>query len=172
MRILPVLCLALLVTTAARADEAQDEASIRQLYKQADAALAQRDVNGMLAMVAPDFVSVDEAGRTEDLATMRSNLVEILGELSGATARTDIVLLVVKGDRAWVTAKGVATLTYAALPGHPAMPAIGITQIDVDDWTRTAQGWQLTRDDVVMQRSQREAIGPAGPPKPEAAAAQ
>ena len=159
MRVVSLLLASLLIAATAQAGEPEDEAAIRQIYRDWDAAVMRHDVNGVLAAHASDFVQVDTEGVRHDFESLKRVTPGQLTQFSKATSDTDVVEVVVKGDRAWATMKTQAKLWVPLSPDRSAK--IGLDEvpiiakvIGVDDWSRTPQGWQTTRTRLLMQTSE------------------
>ena len=136
---------------AAQADPARAaRAALQAIYQKQDAAYSRLDPDAALIDYAPDYVDIDANGTRAGLAETRRAQREAFADMTAFHAQTTIQSMTVVGDVATVHVmdNDVATETDASSP-QPLHWTIYLT--GVDTWKKTAQGWRLTRSQLVSQ---------------------
>lgn len=154
--VFPALLLALLlpICTLRQASASPASDAIHAVYARLDAAYDRRDVPGILALYAPDFVRY-EASSTQNLAQTRQRLVDGLAETQTAKAITRIKSLTVKGDQVEATVVQRVDVTFPK-PLPDLLPPYFKVEVSQETWRRTASGWLLTKtSDAPLRRELR-----------------
>lgn len=151
MRALVTVCLALLLSPAAHADEATDRATILRTYDQLRASLAQQSVAPLEAAYARDAIVVNANGTQEPHIPARSTTIQFGGGKRQERSDVRVVRLGVGPDMA---------LAVVSLRIGMSVPAGGAARYNMEvvtdtlhDWRRTQDGWRIVRETIISNSS-------------------
>lgn len=153
--IVSLLVLALSPCGAAEVASSSDGSAIRALYARLDSAYARRDVPGVLAFYAPDFVR-RENDVTQNLAQTRQRLADDFEGAQSVKAITRIRSLSVHGGQAEALVRRRVDLTLPKpLPDLP--PPYFVVEVNQETWRKTPDGWRLAAvQETLLQRLLRK----------------
>lgn len=131
---------------AVRADTRAIQQQLQAEYMKADAATRTKDIKGLMARYLPDFkLKVSDKrilGRekVQDLLSWQFVATKKINQLTFT-----IQALTVKGDTAYVTVKQTESLVVVL---SKVEHVIASSQISVDTWVKTSNGWRLKYQEV------------------------
>ena len=121
---------------------ADDHADLRQVFEEGYAAMksamAKRDVAALSSMLAPDFVSTDVSGQTENAAQMINELGKPPVD-SRRISKTTIVTVKLKGGVAFVEQSYDMKTTKAAADG--SVQNVELKTVSEDTWVKPSGVW-------------------------------
>lgn len=148
-----VFLLALALASRLPAQESTSSVSeaLRAAYTHLDAAYDRRDVRGILALYAPNFVRDDSRG-TQNLAQTRQRLTDDFAGTQSVRATTRIKSLMVHGNQAEAAVtRRVDVILTKPLPDLP--PPYFVVEVNQETWENTPNGWRLTAMGATPLRS-------------------
>ena len=140
-----VAAVLLALSVRARSDAASDAKKwIQAAYNRENAAAIRRDVDGVLADTAPDYVSVSPRGGSTPLRLIKPRLRPLLEAMRVKRATTRVTKVVLKGPEAHVaTTEHVVAVLANPETQRPANLVIDSTTESV--WVRGGKGWLKKR---------------------------
>jgi len=126
--------------------ETAAESSLRALlegrYAAMKSAMANRDQQAVAALLAPDFLSVDVAGKSENASQMLQEIAALPKDPNKASDTT-IVSVKLSGDTATVDQRYHMTTTKAGADG--AQHAVELVTLSTDTWIKSGDAWLLQK---------------------------
>lgn len=116
-----------------------DEAAVRQQYKEFDRLLVDRDLDGVTALMTPDVV-FESGGKKHKLVEWRRAFDSQVRSLVSSTTRIDAMQ--VQGKNADVKTWCVQKYNNLQMEGTDAKKFI-IRTGAIDRWVKTPDGWRL-----------------------------
>lgn len=139
--ILVLAALAALVPSA-RADDAQK--AIQAQYDKRSAAAAKKDVEGSVAINAPEFVTIGLKGDKRTTAQIKPQLTQVFASIKSYTITTKITKCVVKGDSATVTTQDTVVIV-----GKNTQESEATSE---DTWTKKSGQWLRTQNKLLTSK--------------------
>lgn len=139
--ILVLAALAALVPSA-RADDAQK--AIQAQYDKRSAAAAKKDVEGSVAINAPEFVAIGLKGDKRTTAQIKPQLTQVFASIKSYTITTKITKCVVKGDNATVTTQDAVVVV-----GKGSQESEATSE---DTWTKKGGQWLRTQNKLLTSK--------------------
>lgn len=135
--------------------------AIQSIYDRQDRAAAHKDLGGVFAQTAPNFLAIDENGQTISLAQAKANIEQLFSQAQSVTSTTTIAKFRVVGNRAYVTAKSRDVVVFTD-PNTGQAGKVTVDDVSVDTWERFGRTWLQTRSHDISQAVHRDE--PASPP--------
>lgn len=149
-----VLLLSLLAcTVAASADKTADaKKAIQAAYNAENAAAARKDLKGIFASYAPDYVEVSQTGRTTTLTEEKTKARQALSLVKSAKANSVIQKIKLKGKQAVVSVKEHNELVVDnPRTGQPAKMVID--SVSEDTWTKSGKSRLKKRSKTISEKA-------------------
>lgn len=127
--------------TAARADDGVS-AVLEGRYAAMKNCMAAHDARAIAALLAPDFISVDVNGQTEDGARMIQEVIALPTD-PNKTSRTTLQSVQVSGDTAVVVQRYDMKTTKISPDG--ASRNTELVTVSTDTWVKADQTWLIRR---------------------------
>lgn len=141
-RLLSLLLLVLTSSFCETAGASPASCAIRAAYARLDAAYNRRDVPGVLALYAPNFLQHDSHG-AQNKAQTRRRLIDDFGGTKAVKAVTRIKSLIVNGGQAEATvARRVDVVLPKPVPN--LLPPYFVVEVSQETWQKMPDGWRLT----------------------------
>jgi ketosteroid isomerase-like protein len=139
--ILVLAALAALVPSA-RADDAQK--AIQAQYDKRSAAAAKKDVEGSVAINAPEFVAIGLKNDKRTTAQIKPQLTQVFASIKSYTITTKITKCVVKGDSATVTTQDAVVVVGKGTQESEATSE--------DTWIKKGAQWLRTQNKLLTSK--------------------
>ena len=139
--ILVLAALAALVPSA-RADDAQK--AIQAQYDKRSAAAAKKDVEGSVAINAPEFIAIGLKGDKRTTAQIKPQLTQVFASIKSYTITTKITKCVVKGDSARVTTQDAVVVV-----GKGSQESEATSE---DTWIKKGGQWLRTQNKLLTSK--------------------
>jgi ketosteroid isomerase-like protein len=148
------LCLAA-VTLAVIALRPTPERELEAAYAGLDAAMRNRDLPAFLSWLAPDYIEKRLDGKEMSRAEAEANYRQLMQNWTHVRKqRAEIYKLTVHGNKATVTAHRVTagdmTDNQGTLGPKGKAHTIDSNVMEIDTWTKTAQGWRMKTRQIAM----------------------
>lgn len=139
--ILVLAALAALVPSA-RADDTQK--AIQAQYDKRSAAAAKKDVEGSVAINAPEFVTIGLKGVKRTTTQIKPQLTQVFATYKSYTITTKITKCVVKGDSATVTTQDTIVVV-----GKDTQESEATSE---DTWVKKSGQWLRTQNKLLTSK--------------------
>ena len=126
------------------ADSAAQKAITLQV-KKSDAAATKKDVNGMLATLAPDYEGVDYQGRKMNREKVKLAMTQMLAFAKSLTIKTTVNKVVAKGNEATADVTEVVVITVQNAQQGGKLSKLVANGVSVQTWVKKGTNWLQRR---------------------------
>ncbi len=124
--------------------EAESAAGVKRLvqaaYARRDSAAQNKDLNGSLATVTPDFVFISRDGQKGDSKLLKRRLTPLFAMVQSLKAKSELLKFAVRRGQADATVKQHLEM-YVINPQTQTPQKYVVDAISEDLWIRTRSGW-------------------------------
>jgi ketosteroid isomerase-like protein len=136
-----------------RADATSDaRAAIQSAYKKVNEAAARKDANAILAVYAPDYVSVGRKGEVHKLAEVKQNFQRIISAAQSIKGTTTIQKFSLKGKQAVATIKDHTEIVVVNPQNAQQTAKLVADTTSEDTWVKAGKGWLQKKSKEISSR--------------------
>lgn len=155
-RNLTSLLIALAFGASAFADATSDARKAIQANYNADSAAAKRkDVNGLFAHTANDYVSTDTRGKKLTLADAKKGVPALFKAVKELDSVSKIKSIQLKGNTASVTVNESVTMKIVH-PQSGFLTTLQVEETNADVWVKTAKGWMKKSSKTLKEKHMQD----------------
>jgi ketosteroid isomerase-like protein len=152
LRTATVLFAVTILAPVAHADPTADARKAMQtVYDKVAAAMAKKDMNGVMAYFTPDFQQIGPDGRKATLAEMKQMIQMQMQMMQNPKMKTTIQKFSLKGKEAKATVKQHFAASIVN-PQTSKVIKVASDETSDDTWVKTARGWQLRKSVTLTSR--------------------
>ena len=137
------LAAAAALASTVRADDSAQKA-IQAQYDKRSAAAAKKDVEGSVAINAPEFIAIGLKGDKRTTAQIKPQLTQVFASIKSYTITTKITKCVVKGDSATVTTQDAVVVV-----GKGSQESEATSE---DTWIKKGGQWLRTQNKLLTSK--------------------
>ena len=139
--------------SSARADATSDaRRALQTLYDKTNVAAAKKDLNGVLAYMAPDFVATGEKGEKRTVADLRAQLSQIFPLLQSWRGGSRIQQVTIKGNAATVLVKENVRMVMVN-PQTRQKAVLDSMGTSRDVWVKQGSGWRMKQSQTLSSKA-------------------
>lgn len=144
--------LALLLVASAVSADKRAEQQIRAEYNKTIRYTKQKNVEGLLRQMTPDFLYKTKSGQVVNKQMVEMAIREQYAHVKKVDKRTTTIKkMEIKGDTAVVTTAEEAVFTMMDVQGRPhKLRSIATTR---DTWVKTPQGWKVKMTEILSEET-------------------
>lgn len=143
----------MLLPIAALADKTSDaKKAIQALYNKEVAALKKKDVKGILASNAPDFVYYSKNGQKADVKTIQNAMTQVMSMASNIKATMKIVKFTLNGNQAVAVTEGHAEITLTNPQNKQPVKLVSKDSSE-DTWAIVKGKWMRKQTKVLKENT-------------------
>ena len=149
-----LLLLGGILPPSARADATSDaRRTLQTLYDNMNKAAAKKDLNGVLAYTAPDFVATGVKGEKRTMADLRAQLTQIFPLLQSWSGASRIQQVTLKGGSTAtvVVRENVRMVMVNPQTGQKAV--LDSTGTSRDVWVKSGNGWRMKQSRTLSSKT-------------------
>ncbi|GBC94898.1 hypothetical protein HRbin16_00683 [bacterium HR16] len=146
------ICLALLLVAGTVSADKRAEQQIRAEYNKTTRYSKQKNVDGLIRQMAPDFLYKTKSGQVLNRQMVEMAMREQYAHVKSVDKRTTTIKkMEIKGNTAQVTTAEEVVFTLVDVQGRRhKVRSVATTR---DTWVKTPQGWKVKMTEVLNEKT-------------------
>lgn len=149
------LCTLIAIAPAAiRADATSDaKAAIQAAYNNETAAMIKKDVKGIVAVYASDYVEIEKDGKKSTLAELKQQMQQLFPSLRNVKATQSVSKVTLKGSQATVLSRQHLEATFINPQTKKNQSLVATANLE-DLWVKSGKSTWLKKQSKVLTENQ------------------